>query len=185
VSSGLKEHGVSAPSNRTASQRIARWRVPAGFVTAALVLWLAQPTMYSLGIGAAIAGFGELLRIWAAGHVEKSREVTRSGPYRFTRHPLYVGSSVIGIGIAVACASAIVAAIVLGYLAVTIAAAIRAEEAHLREKFGPEYDAYARGEAEPVDRAFSVARAGRNREHQAVLGLIAALAVLALKAALA
>ena len=43
---------------------------------------------------------GECLRLWAAGHLEKSKEVTRSGPYRHTRHPLYLGSSIIGIGIA-------------------------------------------------------------------------------------
>jgi len=45
-----------------------------------------------------VAACGELLRLWAAGHLEKSREVTTSGPYRFTRHPLYMGSTLIGIG---------------------------------------------------------------------------------------
>ncbi len=163
------------------AQRIARWRVTLGFVLAAVVLWLAAPTPTSLLWGGLVAAVGELFRIWAAGHVEKSREVTRSGPYRFTRHPLYLGSSIIGIGIAIASARGLVAAIVLGYLAITITAAIRAEEAHLRDKFGGEYDAYAARTAPPMVRSFSVARALVNREHHTVAGLAVALLLLALK----
>ena len=165
----------------TLAQRIARWRVTLGFVFAALVLWLARPTMNSLLIGGVVALLGELIRVWAAGHVEKSKEVTRSGPYRFTRHPLYVGSAFIGIGVAVASARPMVAAIVVLYLATTITAAVRAEEAHLREKFGGEYDAYAARTAPPMTRSFSLARALRNREHHAFGGLVIAFALLALK----
>lgn len=163
------------------TRRIARWRVTLGFLFAAIVLWLAEPTRTSLLWGALAAGVGELIRIWAAGHVEKSREVTRSGPYQFTRHPLYLGSSIIGIGIAVASASWLVAAIVLGYLAVTITATIRAEEAHLREKFGGEYDAYAARSAPPMIRSFSMRRALDNREHHTVAGLVVGLLLLAFK----
>lgn len=163
------------------AQRIARWRVTIGFVLAAMVLWLAEPTRTSVLWGGAVAALGEMMRLWAAGHVEKSREVTRSGPYRFTRHPLYLGSSLIGIGFAVASASWAVATIVLGYLATTITAAIRAEEAHLREKFGTEYDAYAARTAPPMMRAFSLTRALDNREHHTIAGLVVALLVLAFK----
>src|SRR5688500_1449733 len=55
---------------------LARWRVTLGFVFAAIVLWLATPTPQSLVIGAIIAAIGESIRIWAAGHLEKSKEVT-------------------------------------------------------------------------------------------------------------
>jgi protein-S-isoprenylcysteine O-methyltransferase Ste14 len=163
------------------AQRIARWRVTLGFVFAAVVLWLASPTGTTLLIGAVVALVGEAIRVWAAGHVEKSREVTRSGPYRFTRHPLYLGSSIIGVGVAIASGSLIVAAIVIGYLATTITAAIRAEEAHLRDKFGGEYDAYAARQAPPMIRSFSVKRALANREHHTIAGLVIALLLLALK----
>lgn len=163
------------------AQGIARWRVTLGFVLAAVVVWLAAPTRTSLLWGGLVTIVGELIRVWAAGHVEKSREVTRSGPYRFTRHPLYLGSSIIGIGIAVVSANWIVAAIVMGYLATTITAAIRAEEAHLRDKFGGEYDAYAARTAPPMVRSFSVARALANREHHTVAGLAGALLLLAFK----
>src|SRR5919106_3708853 len=102
---------------------LARWRVPLGFVFGAAVLWLARPTLRSLAIGAAVAVVGEMIRIWAAGHLEKGREVTVSGPYRLTRHPLYVGSTVMGVGLAIAAASWIVALLVIAYLAITLTAA--------------------------------------------------------------
>ncbi len=160
---------------------LARWRVFLGFVFAALVLWLATPTRNSLLLGAGIAVMGECLRLWAAGHLEKSKEVTRSGPYRHTRHPLYLGSSIIGIGIAVAAHHVVVAAIVIGYMLLTLTAAMRSEEAHLREKFGDAYDAYAERRAAPMDRPFSWQRALGNREHHTMIGLATGLAILAMK----
>jgi protein-S-isoprenylcysteine O-methyltransferase Ste14 len=161
---------------------LARWRVPLGFVAAALVLWLARPTPASLLLGATVAAAGEAFRLWAAGHLEKSREVTTSGPYRFTRHPLYVGSSVIGAGIAIAAAQAAVAACVALYLAATISSAIRTEEAFLRARFGDAYDAYAGGAAHAGARRFSLSRAVRNKEYRAVAGLTAGFTLLFLRA---
>lgn len=160
---------------------LARWRVTLGFVFAALVLYLASPTRASLQLGALVAIAGELLRLWAAGHLEKSKEVTQSGPYRYTRHPLYLGSSLIGIGMAIVSHNAIVAAIVVIYLLLTLTAAMRSEEAHLREKFGDAYDAYAEKRAARVERAFSWQRAIYNREHHTMLGLAAGLAALWMK----
>lgn len=163
-------------------RRVARLRVTIGFVTSIFVLWLAHPTARSLAIGAAVAGIGEAVRVWAAGHLEKGREVTTSGPYAFTRHPLYLGSVLIGIGLAVASAKAVVAALVLAYLGTTLTAAIRTEEAHLTEKFGVTYPAYRAGLAPGEARRFSAARAIRNREYRAILGLLLVMALLAWKA---
>jgi protein-S-isoprenylcysteine O-methyltransferase Ste14 len=160
---------------------LARFRVFLGFVFAAIALWLATPTRNSLALGGVIMIAGECLRIWAAGHLEKSKEVTRSGPYRFTRHPLYLGSSLIGIGFAIAARHVVVAVIVITYLLLTLTAAMRSEEAHLREKFGDEYDAYAERRAAPMERSFSRRRAMNNREYQALLGLAASLLVLWMK----
>ena len=161
---------------------IARRRVAIGFISAGIALWLAQPTRRSLVIGGVVAIAGEAVRVWAAGHLEKGREVTRSGPYRIARHPLYVGSTIIGAGAAIVSASWTVATLIALYLAVTLTAAIRSEEADLTEKFGGEYPAYRRGASEPVARRFSVGRAIANREYRAVAGLLAALALLAWKA---
>ena len=161
---------------------LARRRVPIGFAAGAAVLWLARPTLQSLAIGTMIASMGEGVRLWAAGHLEKGREVTMSGPYRLTRHPLYLGSTMIGVGLAVASASVAVAALIGLYLVVTLSAAIATEEAHLTQKFGAAYPAYRDGRVEGRSRRFSAARALRNREYRAVIGLLAVLALLMWKA---
>ena len=160
---------------------LARRRVPLGFIAAVAAVALAKPTMRSWVAGLSVAFVGEAIRVWAAGHLEKSREVTRSGPYRFSRHPLYVGSSVLALGVVLASRSLVVAAIATIYMVATITAAIRTEEAFLRQAFGPTYDAYRAAQAEPMDRRFAVARVVRNREYRAVAGLIIGFALLALK----
>lgn len=167
---------------------LARRRVPLGFASAAIVLWLARPTAATLLSGGVVAAAGEALRIWAAGHLNKSREVTSSGPYRWSAHPLYAGSSIMGGGLAVACNSLVVALIIVGYLGVTITAAIQSEEAFLRDRFGAGYDRYRRGAdraSSPEDggvRRFSAAQAMANHEYRAVAGLVVAMLLLLIKA---
>ena len=146
-----------------------------------LALVLAQPTWASWRYGLMVALVGEAIRVWAAGHLEKSREVTRSGPYRWMRHPLYVGSSVMAVGLVIASRSTILALLAGIYMTTTIAAAIRTEEAYLRRTFGDTYDRYSRSEGEPMPRRFSPSRVLRNREYRAVLGLTAGFALLAAK----
>ena len=167
----------------TVLRRIARLRVPTGFVFGIIAVWLSHPTWNSLAFGTTIAVIGEAVRVWAAGHLEKGREVTVSGPYALTRHPLYAGSTVIGVGLAIASASVVVTTLVLAYLAITLSAAIRTEETHLTEKFGTTYPDYRAGRTATVSRAFSVSRAMRNREYRAVIGLLLVIGVLAVKAA--
>jgi protein-S-isoprenylcysteine O-methyltransferase Ste14 len=175
------------PEAGTLTTRLARLRVPLGFVFGALVLWLAAPTARTLAAGGAVACVGEAIRIWAAGHLNKAREVTMSGPYRWMAHPLYVGSSVMGAGLAIAAGGLLAVALVGAYLAVTLTAAIRSEEALLRQRFGDAYDRYrgaasreAAGAAE--GRRFSLRQALANREPRAVAGLLVAWLLLALKA---
>ena len=163
---------------------LARRRVTLGFVVALAAVVLADPTWASWRAGLLVAAVGEGVRVWAAGHLEKGREVTRSGPYRWTRHPLYVGSSIMAAGIVVAAQSLTLAVVTAIYMVVTIGAAIRTEEAFLRRTFGDAYDRYAQRQAEPMRRRFSLERAMRNREYRAVLGLIVGFALLALKAML-
>jgi protein-S-isoprenylcysteine O-methyltransferase Ste14 len=162
---------------------LARKRVPLGFVTAVVTAVLARPTQTSWRIGLAIAVVGELIRIWAAGHLEKGREVTRSGPYRWSAHPLYVGSSVMALGIVVAAHSAVAGVLAILYMAATLTAAVRTEEAFLRGRFGGAYDEYRRSEGGEMRRRFSAARAWRNKEYRAVIGLLIGFAFLALRVA--
>ena len=160
---------------------LARRRVALGGVTAIAALILARPTWSSWSAGLAVAVMGEGIRVWAAGHLEKSREVTTSGPYRWMRHPLYVGSSILALGVVIAAKSYLLGALAVLYLGTTIPAAIRSEEAFLRGTFGDAYDRYARAESEGVARRFSLERAVRNKEYRAVLGMLAGFGVLALR----
>jgi hypothetical protein len=168
---------------------LARFRVALGFVFGVLVLILAQPNAQSLILGLSLAASGEAIRVWASGHLRKSREVTVSGPYRFVAHPLYVGSSVMGVGLAIASASVVVAALIALYLVATLTAAIKSEEAFLRRTFGEQYDLYRSGVAAKRrersaarDRRFSFAQAMANREYRAVAGLAVAILLLIWKA---
>jgi len=168
------------------TQLLARFRVALGWVCAPLVLIVAEPTAGSIVVGMSIAAAGEALRIWAAGHLNKAREVTSSGPYRWFAHPLYVGSSIMGVGLGIASHSAIVIGLIALYLFFTLSAAIASEEAYLRRTFGGQYDLYRQGReaarASGSPRPFSASRAIANREYRAVIGLLVAVLLLVLKA---
>jgi len=164
-------------------ERLARRRVPLGFAFAIAILWLARPTMMTVRAGGFIAAIGEAVRIWAAGHLNKAREVTSSGPYRWTAHPLYMGSAIMGVGLAIACASGVAAALIAVYLTATFSAAVASEERFLRGAFGDRYDRYRQGADEQgAARRFSVAQAIANREYRALVGLLLVVLLLAWKA---
>ena len=160
--------------------RIARRRVATGFIVAAAAFAFARPTWQSILMGVPVAILGESVRVWAAGHLIKGQEVTTSGPYALVRHPLYVGSALLGLGFVVAAASLFVAVAVLGYLTVMITVAVRLEEATLSADFGETYARYVAGTSPVVARRFSVRRVRENREHQSLLGLVVSVAVLCL-----
>ena len=170
------------------TQLLARFRVALGWTVAPLVLIVADPSRSTIAAGLLIAIAGEALRIWAAGHLNKSREVTSSGPYQWFAHPLYVGSSIMGLGLGIASRSVIVIGIIALYLVLTLRAAIASEEAYLRRTFGDQYEMYRQGVRERArstserTRPFSFERALANREHRAVVGLLAAFLLLILKA---
>ena len=123
--------------------RIARRiRVPLGFVFAVLYFWLARPTWRFLALGAIVILPGLLIRALASGHVRKNEALATSGPYAYTRNPLYLGSLLMGIGFAVAARSWWVGvALVVMFFAIYLPV-IRDEEAFLRQRF-PEFEAYA------------------------------------------
>ena len=162
--------------------RLARLRTRLGLVFGVAAFWFAEPTLRSIALGGVIAALGEALRIWAAGHLHKSREVTASGPYRWFSHPLYVGSSVLGVGLAVASANIVTTALIAIYLAATITAAVRTEEAFLRRQFGDAYERFKSGNAAGPLRRFSLERAIANGEHRTLAGIAVVVLLLVLKA---
>jgi protein-S-isoprenylcysteine O-methyltransferase Ste14 len=167
--------------------RLSRLRVPAGWLAGGLLLALARPSPATLLIGAALAAAGEAVRLWASGHIEKTRRLATGGPYAHTRNPLYVGSALLGLGLAAASASPWVLLAVAAYFAAFYPPVIREESRFLREKFGAEYAAWA--EAVPVflprpspggprGSRFDWARVRANREWRTALALPLLVALL-------
>ncbi len=166
--------------------KVARWRVPLGFATFLAAFVFSTPTPRTFAIGIGVALLGQALRVWAAGHIEKGREVTRSGPYKHLRHPLYVGSLLMGAGFVIAAASIWTALLAVAYFTVTYVAAVKSEEATLDARFSGEYSAYREGRATaasaPSTRRFSVDRAfGMNKEWRSLAGLAGAFALMAIR----
>jgi protein-S-isoprenylcysteine O-methyltransferase Ste14 len=130
-------------SERTTWQKIARRiRVPLGFVFAAVFLWMAQPTVKTLLLSLLLVVPGVWLRAYAAGYVRKNAELTRTGPYAYTRNPLYLGSMMIAFGFAVGAASWIIFVALAVLFAVIYLPTIQSEEGYLREHFAG-FDEYA------------------------------------------
>jgi protein-S-isoprenylcysteine O-methyltransferase Ste14 len=161
--------------------------VPAGWLAGLLLLALARPSPATLLLGAGLAAAGEAVRIWASGHIEKTRRLATGGPYAHTRNPLYVGSALLGLGLAAATASPWVLAAVAAYFAAFYPPVIREESAFLREKFGAEYAAWAEevpaflprpSPGGPRSSRFDWARVRANREWRTALALPLLVAVL-------
>src|SRR6185295_12265592 len=120
-----------------------RLRVPAGYVAGLVALVLAQPNLFSFLLGGLLAVAGEALRVWASGHIEKTERLATGGPYAHTRNPLYLGSVLVGLGVALA-SWRIEAAVVAGlYFVAFYPAVIYEESTFLRGKFGADYDLWA------------------------------------------
>src|ERR1700686_5530834 len=95
-----------------------RWRVRLGYPLAVAVLFFARPQPRSILYGALVGLVGLALRAWAAGYLHKQEVLTVTGPYAYTRNPLYLGSPVLALGAGIATRSWISGAILLIYFAV-------------------------------------------------------------------
>jgi protein-S-isoprenylcysteine O-methyltransferase Ste14 len=167
-----------------------RIRVPLGFAFAVLYFWLARPNWQFIGVGAMLIVPGLLVRALASGHVRKNEALATSGPYAYTRNPLYLGSLLMGIGFAVAARNWwIGVALVVMFFAIYLPV-IRGEETFLRGKF-PEFEEYARHVPRMFPRIiphrsddageFSFDLYRKHREYNALLGVLAMLAALIVK----
>src|SRR4029077_3219617 len=123
---------------------VARWRVRLGYILAVFVLWFARPTPECVAIGAAIGLIGLWLRAYAAGYLHKQEILTVTGPYAYTRNPLYLGSAVLALGVGIATRSWISAAILIVYFAVFYSIVMRREAHELHLRHGASFEEYAR-----------------------------------------
>lgn len=168
-----------------------RIRVPLGFAFSLLFLWLARPTWRFLALGSVLILPGLFLRALASGHVRKNEALTTTGPYAYTRNPLYLGSLLIGIGFVVAARSWVVGIVLVAMFFAIYLPVIRGEEKFLREKF-PEFEEYSRRVPRMLPRliparssdasgGFSIKLYLQHREWNALLGSVLLACALVLK----
>jgi protein-S-isoprenylcysteine O-methyltransferase Ste14 len=168
--------------------RIARRiRVPAGFLFAAFYLWRAHPSVASLAWSLLLVIPGLGLRAYASGYVKKNAELTVTGPYAYTRNPLYLGSILIAFGFAAASRSVWITVLLAVLFLIIYGPTIYSEEKFLRATF-PEFESYAREVPRLFPRfsrigtsfggSFSGALYRKHREYNSFLGACAVYAVL-------
>ena len=170
-------------------QKIARRiRVPLGFLTAAVYLfelWRRAPYMAAIAWSLVLVLPGLWLRGYASGYVKKNRELTQTGPYAYTRNPLYLGSILIAAGFAAALMSWPVGAMLAAMFLIIYVPVIASEERFLRSTF-PDFDAYCgrvprlvprlvpakptSGQTEVLSGKFSLDLYLRHREYNAAIG---------------
>ena len=177
---------------RTAYQRIAkRIRVPMGFAFAALYLGFAHPTILSVILSLLLVLPGLWLRAYASGYVKKNQELTTTGPYAYTRNPLYLGSILIAFGFAGASASWVILILLAALFAILYTPTIQGEEAFLRATF-PAFDAYAKSVPRLLPRLTSASSAAvpgvfsralylQHREYNSLIGSVAIYLALILR----
>lgn len=170
---------------------VQRLRVPAGFVILGGFALLARPTWALMAYSVPVVLLGMALRAWAAGHLEKNQKLAVSGPYSYTRNPLYLGSLVVAFGFVVASGSWWLGLLFLSLFVLIYLPVMEQEAAHLSNLF-PDYEAYARRVPLllPAGSPYAGAAAGkrfsmdvfrRNKEQKAWYGALAGYALLAAK----
>lgn len=174
----------------SAASFFARWRVRLGYPLAILVLFFARPSLRSILLAIPIGLLGLIIRAAAAGHLHKQEVLTMTGPYAYTRNPLYFGSALLTAGAAIGTWSWISGVILCVYFAVVYGVVMRREEGELRQHHGLAFEEYAQGvplffprlTAAPVGRmgqgTFSFAQYKKNREYRAAIGFMLLLSIL-------
>ena len=186
---------VTKTQGRTRWQKVARRvRVPLGFVVAAVFLMFARSNWHTLGWSLLLVIPGLWLRGYAAGYVKKNAELTRTGPYAYTRNPLYLGSMGIAFGFAVGAGRVWLGVLLVVMFLAIYVPTILSEETFLRAAF-PSFDVYAKRVPRLLPRLtparfadvgteggrFLTERYVHHREYNALMGAAAIYAALMLR----
>jgi len=179
-------HPAAAP--RRWSRVARRIRVPIGFAFAILYLWLARPSAMSIAIGCPIVVAGLAIRAVASGQLRKNEALAVSGPYSYTRNPLYLGSIVMAVGFALAARNWWIWVLLAILFVLIYVPVIRSEEQFLRSRF-PDFESYAarvgrilpRWSGESLTADFSRALYLKHREYNALIGAVLMILAITLK----
>jgi protein-S-isoprenylcysteine O-methyltransferase Ste14 len=175
----------------TLQQTLVRLRVPLGLLIGGLALVMATPRWWTLLAGSLIALWGVAWRAWASGHLRKNQTLAVSGPYAYTRNPLYWGSMFLGLGFSGATARPVIVVLFLLFFLTVYLPVMRTEAAHMLQLFPQQYPQYAANvpmfwprwspwsgaTKQPFDRQLY----WRYREYRALLGTLAAIALLVVR----
>ena len=169
-------------------------RIPAGTALGIIFLLFMHPSFRSLVIGGVFMIVGALMRIWAAGHIEKRVRLARSGPYAYTRNPLYFGSFLMAFGVILAGQGYWLLPLFALFFVGVYLPVMRAEEQYLESTYGDDFREHVRvtplffpkpwatkkkNTNEPVT-LFSWSRVRKNREHRNLVSLLAVEGILIL-----
>jgi len=167
-----------------------RWRVRLGYPLAVAVLYVSRPTPRSILLGAIAGIVGLGVRAYAAGYLHKQEVLTVTGPYAFTRNPLYLGSAILALGAGIAARSWISALVLIIYFATFYSIVMRRESNELHLRHGNSFEEYARAVPIFIPRltaaklpgdsagSFSFAQYKKNHEWQASVGFLFLLFIL-------
>lgn len=165
-------------------------RVPAGTLLGIVFLWLMHPSRHSLLLGGGIACLGALIRVWAAGYIDKGRALAQEGPYAMTRNPLYLGSFLMASGVLLAGQGYWLLLPFGVFFLVFYLPVMKREEQELLHGYGDEFLGYSRRVpmffpnfrgTSAHSTSFLWARVFRNREHRNLMGLALTELILILK----
>jgi protein-S-isoprenylcysteine O-methyltransferase Ste14 len=113
------------------------------FGLALLLVIFAKPDLPGMIVGIILVLFGEGIRIWAAGHLQKNEVLTVSGPYAYVKNPLYIGSILITTGFCILAGNIyLLAASTFMFCFHYIPYKKRVEGERLRNIFGSRFDDY-------------------------------------------
>ena len=116
-----------------------------GLLLVAVCANFAKPDLGTVAIGLAMAGVGQVFRIYAAGFIHKNKQLASNGPYALVRHPLYLGNFLILIGFTLAAANLYVAVVVFLFFLIWYPAAIAYEDSKLERIFEDEWREWSKG----------------------------------------
>ena len=168
-----------------------RWRVRSGLYFLIAIIILARPTPLSVGLGIAVCAIGLFVRAWASGHIKKEKELATTGPYQYTRNPLYLGNLVLGLSIAIGANSVWGTVLFAAYFLVFYPSAISEERERMKRLFPGQYQEYRnqvplffptkRPAARPAGAKFSLFLYKKNKEYRALIGSGAVWAIIIAK----
>lgn len=103
-----------------------------------------RPSPTTILAGVPLLLLGTVIHLWAKGCLHQNGEVTASGPYRYVRHPFYLGNLIIDVSTVIMSGSLLLACVFPLWWVVVYLPVMRREEAAMVGRFGEEYRAYAR-----------------------------------------